>query len=180
MDKKKAVVLPAPTVWFHRTPVTLSLLFITHLVDCVEYLYQCTLRLWFSKPHENCATDGYGAIHRQYPPGSLSMTLLDLGVNLFDCIVASVILVSGLHHYEKFGKSVFSPTSLTEGLRPRPTWHASSAQPKKSFRSQAGPESSATVLLFLKLCLFSCFCSASVPKTNASLHACIFPLSCAD
>ena len=32
-------------------------------------------------PHDYCATDGYGAIHRQYPPGSLSMTQLDLGVN---------------------------------------------------------------------------------------------------
>ena len=36
-----------------------------------------------------------------------------------------------LHYYEKFGKSVFSPTSLTEGLRLRPTWHASSVQQKK-------------------------------------------------
>jgi len=32
-------------------------------------------------PHDKIATDGYGAIHRQYPPGFLSLTLLDLGVN---------------------------------------------------------------------------------------------------
>ena len=33
--------------------------------------------------------------------------------------------------FGKVGKSVFSPTSLTEGLRPRPSWHASSVQQKK-------------------------------------------------
>ena len=31
----------------------------------------------------------------------------------------------------KVRKSVFSPISLTEGLRPRPSWHASSVQQKK-------------------------------------------------
>ena len=32
----------------------------------------------------------------------------------------------------KVRKSVFSPIPLTEGLRPRPSWHASSAQQKKA------------------------------------------------
>ena len=35
----------------------------------------------------------------------------------------------------KVGKSVLSLISLTEGLRPRPSWHASSAQQKKSVDS---------------------------------------------
>ena len=41
-----------------------------------------------SNPHDTSATDGYGAINRLSPPGSPSLTLLDLGFNLFVCIVA--------------------------------------------------------------------------------------------
>ena len=44
----------------------------------------------------------------------------------------SVQFVIFLHFNEKFGKSVFSLTSLREGLRLRSTWHASSAQKKTS------------------------------------------------
>ena len=32
-------------------------------------------------PHDKCAADGNGAINRLYPPGSRSVTHLDLGVN---------------------------------------------------------------------------------------------------
>ena len=44
--------------------------------------------LWYIELHDNRATDGYGAIDRLYPSDSRSVTHLDLGVNLFVCIVA--------------------------------------------------------------------------------------------
>ena len=78
------------------------------------------------------ATLGYGAFHRHRLRNGLSVfDTFDLGANQF----ASLYLFFNLQnvvaiHYEKSG---FSPASLTEGLRPRPTWHSSSIPQKKKW-----------------------------------------------
>ena len=53
--------------------------------------------------------------------GSVLVVVFFVLLNL--CVLFAMI--------RKVGKSVFSPTSLTEGLRPRPSWHASNVQQKK-------------------------------------------------
>ena len=61
----------SPDFWLH------FMFLVHHYVDCVAYPYQCTLRLWYL--HDKCAADG--RTNRLYPPGSRSVTHLDLGVN---------------------------------------------------------------------------------------------------
>ena len=108
----------------------------------------------FRNPHGKCAADGYGAITRLYPPGSRSVT----------------------------GKSVFSLISLTEGLRPRPSWHASSAQQKKNLPLSLSffcsfsvlflfpvPCSSLFLFWFSFLCLFSLPFLSSFPLFLSSV-----------
>ena len=67
--------------------------------------------------------------------------VLCLGHNLTPEIINLLFLLLNLVNVfaiEKLGKSVFSLISLTEGLRPRPTWHASSILQKKNNRFAPG------------------------------------------
>jgi len=43
-----------------------------------------------------------------------------------------------LQFNRKVSKSVFSPLALTEGLHPRPSWHASRVQQKKPYAHSTG------------------------------------------
>ena len=76
------------------------------------------------------ATLGHGAFHRHRLRNGLSVfDTLDLGASEF----ASLYLLFNLLNVFaiRFEKSVVSPASLTEGLRPRPTWHSISIPQKK-------------------------------------------------
>ena len=90
-----------------------------------------------------------------FPTGSVHRQLLDLsqisspGYN--DCHYRDDARSNGP---KKIGKSVFSPTSLTEGLRPRPTWHASSVQ-KKTFSQLIPHVTDKTIVGERQICLVS-------------------------
>ena len=81
---------------------------------------------------------------------------------------------------EKLGMSVFSLTSLTERLRPRPTWHASSTPQKKKTCLQpyllCVCVFSLCFLSVSSLCVF-CLCFLSLFSLSLSLSPCFSRVS---
>jgi len=75
-------------------------------------------------PMTSRTTLGYGAFHQH----RLSLTLSTSELINF----AFVLLLFNLLNVFAIQLKVFSPASLTEGLRPRPTWHLSSIPQKRS------------------------------------------------
>ena len=55
-----------------------------------------------------CATDGYGAINRPYPPGSRSLTQLDLGIMSLFALLVNLMNVFAISPAERSCASALS------------------------------------------------------------------------